>query len=393
MLYKNFLKEAKALETEFIELRRCLHAHAEVGFSLPYTTGLIFAKLREYGYTPEKCGLAGITATVGKGGKVFLLRADMDGLPMREETGLPFAAHGGNMHACGHDMHTAMLMLAAKLLRAHEAELCGTVKLMFQPAEETLSGAKDMLSAGVLEKPTVGAAFMIHVLLGVNAPVGSVIVPRGGVSAPSADYFDICIKGKACHGASPEKGADALLAAAHVLAALSSLASREAGAGERALLTVGKMAAGSAANVIAGEALLSGTMRTYSAQTRETLKRRIAELSRAVASAFRTEAEVTFGKGTPMLKNDASLSARIGEYCRELLPHEYVLPADILSGVGGSEDFAYIAEKVPSAMVSLSAGAGEYPLHHPGVCFDESVIHTGGALYAYTAARWLGDNA
>ena len=145
MLYKNFLEEARAFEKEFIDIRRCLHAHAEVGFSLPYTTGLVFAKLREYGYTPKKCGRMGITATVGRGGKTFLLRADMDALPIREETKLPFAAQGGNMHACGHDMHTAMLLMASKILKAHESELCGTVKLMFQPAEEILAGAKDML--------------------------------------------------------------------------------------------------------------------------------------------------------------------------------------------------------------------------------------------------------
>ena len=393
MSYINFFEEAKAIENEFLELRRCLHTHAEVGFSLPYPTGLVFAKLREYGYDPEKCGRAGITATVGRGGKTFLLRADMDALPMREETGLEFAARGGNMHACGHDMHTAMLLLAAKLLRAHEAELCGTVKLVFQPAEELLAGAKDMIDAGVLEKPRVDAAFMLHVLSAVNTPVGSVIVPSGGVSAPSADYFDIRISGKSCHGAMPEKGADALLAAAHVLVALSSLSARELAIGERALFTIGKMVSGSAANAIAGEALLSGTLRAYSAQTREKLRRRISEISRGVASALGTAAEVIFGKGTPSLKNDVSLSSCIGKYCLELLPHEYVLPAEIPGAAGGSEDFAYIAEKVPAAMVSISAGSGEYPLHHPKVCFDESVLATGGALYAHVAARWLQDNA
>jgi hippurate hydrolase len=393
MSYENFLKKAKSLEKEFSEVRRCLHAHAEVGFSLPYTTGLVFAKLREYGYAPEKCGSSGITATVGNGGKTILLRADMDALPMREEAELPFAARTGNMHACGHDMHTAMLLLAAKLLREHESELCGTVKLMFQPAEELLEGAKNMIENGALEKPHCDAAFMLHVLPFENVPVGSVIIPSGGVSAPSADYFDIRITGKACHGAMPEKGADALLSAAHVLAALSSISARELAIGERALFTVGKMEAGNAPNAIAGNALLSGTMRAYGAQTREKLRRRISEISHDVASAFGTRAEVIFGKGAPALKNDSALSAAIGSYCREIFPHEYVLPANVLGTAGGSEDFAYIAEKIPSAMVSISAGGGEYPLHHPKVCFDESVLPLGGALYAYVAARWLQDNA
>ena len=392
MSYENFVKEAKAMEAEFTEIRRYLHAHAEVGFSLPYTSGFVLAKLREYGYAPEKCGRAGITASVGKGGKTFLLRADMDALPMREETGLAFAAHGGNMHACGHDMHTAMLLLAAKLLKRHEQELCGTVKLMFQPAEELLAGAKDMLEGGVLENPRVDAAFMLHVITAANVPVGSVIVPCGGISAPSADYFEVCVKGRSCHGAEPSNGADALLAAAHALASLSEISARELAIGERALITVGKMEAGSAANVIAGEARFYGTVRAYGEELRQRLKARIAEISSFAASAFRTEASTAFGKGAPSLKNDASLSARILAYCREIFPQGSVLPPELLGG-GGSEDFAYIAERVPAAAVSLCAGKGEFPLHHPKVCFEESAVPAGGALYAFVAARWLEENA
>ncbi len=392
MIYKSFLEEARACEKEFIEIRRYLHAHAEVGFSLPYTTGLVFAKLCEYGYTPERCGRAGVIATVGKGGKTFLLRADMDALPIKEETGLSFAARNGNMHACGHDMHTAMLLLAAKILRAHESELRGTVKLMFQPAEEILSGAKDMLESGVLENPRPDAAFMLHVISGVSAPAGAVVMPRGGIGAPSADYFEITVRGKACHGASPEKGRDALLAAAYVLTALSEIPAREMSIDERAVFTFGKMEAGGAANAIADEAVILGTMRAYGEKTREKLKARIDEVARAVASAFRTEAAIKLGKGAPALKNDASLAAAVGKYFRELLPHEYVLPQDALGTVGGSEDFAYIAERVAAVTASLSASLGEYPLHHPKVCFDESAISTGGALLAYVAARWLYDS-
>ncbi|MBQ9745514.1 MAG: amidohydrolase [Clostridia bacterium] len=392
MKYENLLAEARASEKEFTDVRRYIHAHAEVGFSLPYTAGIVFAKLSELGYAPKKCGRSGITATVGEGkGKCILLRADMDALPLREETGLPFAARGGNMHACGHDMHTAMLLLAAKLLKAHEHELCGTVKLMFQPAEELLAGAKDMLEAGVLEEPHADADIMLHVLTGVPAPVGTVILPEGGVSAPAADYFEIKVHGRACHGAMPENGADALISAAHILAALSEIPARELGAGERAVLTVGKMAAGEVPNAIAGEAHMAGSLRAYSGETREKLKKRLAEISRAVASAFRTEAEVSFGKGTPALVNDGALCRELAEYCRELLPRERVRTSAV--GGGGSEDFAYIAEKVPAAILTLSAGAGEYPLHHPKVCFEEGVLPTGGALYAHSAMRWLCEHA
>jgi hippurate hydrolase len=218
------------------------------------------------------------------------------------------------------------------------------------------------------------------------------VLPRGGIGAPSADYFDIRVEGKACHGASPEKGADALLSAAYILTALSEIPAREMSIDERAIFTFGKMESGGAVNAIAAEALLSGTMRAYGEKTREKLKARIGEISRAVALAFRTEATLSFGKSTPALKNDTSLCARITKYCREILPHEYILPAEALGSVGGSEDFAYVAEKVPAAMASISAGAGEFPLHHPRVCFDESVIATGGAVMAHTAMRWLSDN-
>jgi hippurate hydrolase len=161
---------------------------------------------------------------------------------------------------------------------------------------------------------------------------------------------------------------------------------------ERALFTFGRMEAGGTANAIAGEAVLSGTMRAYGEESRARLKARIEEVSRLVASAFRTEAEVKYGKNAPSLKNDAALCTAVGKYCRELLPHEYVLPCEALGSVGGSEDFAYIAERVPAATASLCAAIGEFPLHHPKVRFDESAISTGGAVLAYTAARWLYDN-
>lgn len=390
MSCNNLLSEAEAMQKEFIEIRRYLHSHAEVGFSLPHTVGLVYAKLREYGYTPERCGRSGITATAGKEGKTFLLRADMDALPISEETELDFSAANGNMHACGHDMHTAMLLCAAKLLKLHEAELCGTVKLMFQPAEETLSGASDMLSSGVLDSPCVDAAMMLHVLTGDAPLTGRAVIPPKGISAPSADHFEIKVTGKACHGASPQKGADALLVACHIPIALQEISTRETGINERTVLTFGKLRAGNSPNAIADRAILEGTLRTYGGETRERFKNRIREISRDTAAAFRTEAETVFRMGCPPLKNDASLTLDAERYCRELLGEGAVITAEGLGdSAGGSEDFSYIAEKVPSVMISLFAGGGGFPLHHPKVCFDESAIPVGGAVYAYTAVRWL----
>ncbi len=391
MYYKNLLAEAKAMAAEFAEIRRYIHAHAEVGFELPLTLAKVRETLISFGYEPKACGKAGLIATVGgeKGGKCMLLRADMDALPMKEEADVPFAAENGNMHACGHDMHTTMLLCAAKLLKMHENELCGRVVLMFQPAEELLSGAKDMLDAGVLTEARADAALMLHVFAGAGLAAGKVIVPPHGVSAPAADYFTISVKGKSSHGAMPQKGKDALLAACNIVTALQGICAREVPAGEPAMLTIGQVQAGTAPNIIAGEATVSGTMRAFAAESREKLKKSLAATASGIATVFGVSADAVFDKGCPALVNDKAMCESAREYCKELLGEGAVLSTGELRGAGGSEDFAYIAERVPAVCLLLSAEANEYPLHHPRVVFDESVIPTGGAVYAYTAIRYL----
>ena len=393
MLNEILLGEAQESAEEFVKVRRLIHSHAETGMELPHTVGIVWEKLKEYGYEPVTCGKSGIVALAhGKNtGRTILLRADMDALPMKEETDLDFASENGNMHACGHDMHTAMLLCAAKLLKMHERELSGMVKLMFQPAEEILSGARDMVENGVLEDPSVDAAFSLHVLSGLSIKSGTVIVPPVGVSAPGADYFEIKVSGKACHGSSPWEGVDALLAASHIAVALCEIPAREIAGNERAVITIGKMRSGSAANAIAGDAMLWGTVRAYSASAREKAKKRIAEVVNATAMAFRANAETVFGRGCPPLENNADMVRAVEKHSRELLGSSVISAEEAGIGVGGSEDFAYIAERVPSVMVSFSAGEGGYPIHHPRVTFDESVIPTGGALYAYNAVRLLED--
>ena len=195
---KKLLEEAKNLKDELIEERRYLHSNAETGFDLNKTKAFVEKELISIGYEPISCGRAGLIAIAGgkKQGKTFLIRGDMDALPIKEETGLEFASTNGCMHACGHDMHTSMMLGAAKILKKHEDEINGTVKLMFQPSEETFEGSNDMLENGLLENPKVDAALMIHVMANSPFKAGTAIVSAPGVSAPAADYFEIKVQGK-----------------------------------------------------------------------------------------------------------------------------------------------------------------------------------------------------
>ena len=205
---KILLDQSKADEAQILRDRRWLHAHPGTGFNIQPTVDYVRAQLEVLGCTVHPCGKAGLYTDIGRDGRRFLLRADMDGLPIREESGLDFAAKNGCAHACGHDFHTAMLLEAARLLKAREDELPGTVRLMFQPAEEIFEGSQDMIDHGVLRQ--VDAAMMIHVMAGVPLPAGQAIVSPAGVSAPAADYFEIRVQGVGCHGSMPSNGVDSL---------------------------------------------------------------------------------------------------------------------------------------------------------------------------------------
>lgn len=407
MTSEKLLQEAEALREQILAERRWLHENAETGFGLTKTHAFVKQELADMGYQPVDCGRAGIVALAGgkKPGKVFLLRADMDALPIQEESGVDFACKSGNMHACGHDLHTAMLLGAARLLKAHEEEIPGTVKLMFQPAEEIFEGSHDMIEAGLLENPKVDAALMIHVMAGMPFPAGTVIVSAPGVSAPAADYFEIKVRGKGCHGSMPNTGIDPLTAAAHILVGLQELQARELAMDDRAVLTIGTMNAGTAANVIPDSVTMGGSIRTFDEETRTMLKKRMAEIAGGIAQAFRAEADVAFGSGCPTLVNGRDLSACCETYVKELLGKGNafsVAELNAMSGGGsssksaGSEDFAYVSQEVPSIMLALASGQPEkgygYPQHHPMVKFDESVLAGGSAVYAYTALRWLEDH-
>ncbi len=396
-------KEASELQEIIKTDRRFLHAHAETGFNLRETKAYVKKELESMGYEPQECGKSGLVAIAGgkKEGKVFLIRGDMDALPIKEEADVDFPSTNGCMHACGHDMHTAMMLGAARLLKKHEDEIEGTIKLMFQPAEEIFEGSHDMIEAGLLKNPDVDAALMIHVMAGMPFEPGTVIVSAPGVSAPAADYFEIKVQGKGCHGSMPNTGVDPLNAAAHILIALQEIHSRELAMNDKAVLTIGTMHAGNAANAIPDSVVMGGSIRTFDEDTRSFIKERMTEIAEGIAKSFRAQAEVTFGSGCPTLVNDKDLSICAEQYVKELLGNASAFSAAELSAMGGSkesktagsEDFAYVSQEVPSIMLALAAGQPQkgysYPQHHPKVKFDESALSGGSAVYAYTAMRWL----
>lgn len=395
------MEEAKALQDEIVAHRRWLHAHAEVGFDLAETKEYVRNALAQMGIKAEECGKAGLTAVLGsnRSGKVILLRADMDALPILEESDVDFACTSGRMHACGHDLHTAMLLGAAKILKAHETEIPGQVKLMFQPAEEIFEGSKDMIAHGVLSDPKPDVAVMIHVTAATPMPTGMIIICPPGVSAPAADYFTIRVQGKGCHGSTPQNGIDALTAASHILLALQEIHARELASGEDAVLTIGTFQGGTAPNVIADTATLAGTIRTYNEKTRSYLKERMDAISRSIAEAYRASASVEFGSGCPTLVNDGALGKQLDALLKASHGAQMVLnAADFAAPMrgGGSEDFAYISQEVPSVMLALAAGQPDkgyaYPQHHPKVKFDEAALCAGTAAFVSAAFGYLAEN-
>ena len=386
----NYKEEALAMKDEIVANRRKIHGFAELGFDLDETVELVMNELRSYGYEPQKCGRAGVTAVAGKGGKVVILRGDMDALPMREESGLDFASKKDSCHSCGHDLHTAMLLGAAKLLKTHESELQGRVKFMFQPAEELLGGAVDMIQNGLLENPHVDAAIGMHTFAGDRrySKVGAVSYKKEYVTF-SGDYIKINVVGKPAHGSQPNMGVDAINIAAHIVIALQEILAREINSLDHGVVLVGKIAGGSSCNTQSGDCQLDVSVRADTAPLRDFLKNRVKEIAESTAKTFRGEAKVEFVYGQPPMYNNPEMCDCVVKYCEELLGKENVIEK---TEHGGTEDFTAVSELVPSMYINIGAGciAGEdVTAHSANIIFDEDVLPVGAAVYAYTAARYL----
>ena len=387
----DFYKRALELKNETIENRRYIHKNAETGLDIPKTKAFVMEKLKEYGLEPKDCGY-GVTAVLGKKeGKVLLLRADMDALPMAEQSGEEFACPTGKeAHTCGHDFHAAMLLTAAKMLKENEDMLEGTVKFMFQPAEETFEGSKNMIENGILENPKVDAALAYHVSPG-KMPVGLFMYNSKDTMMYSVDGFKITIKGKGSHGAYPHVGVDPINIGVHVHLALQELIARESDPSKACVLTIGQFKAGTAANIIPEEAVLQGTIRTNDNEAREKLVRRMKEVAQKTAEVYNGTVQIEMISEVPPLICDSEMTEEIVGFMQEtgipgLTPYPDV-------SASASEDFAVIAQKVPSTFMYLSAGymdeRGEYPAHHPKVRFNEDVCPVGAACLAHCAVSWL----
>lgn len=392
------IQEAMNIKDTIIKYRRYLHKNPEIGFELKNTIEFVRKELISMGYNPIDCGKCGLYVIAGKKkGKMFLLRADMDALQIKEETGLEYASANNNMHACGHDMHTAMLLGAALLLKQHEDEINGQVKLMFQPAEEVLEGANDMINHGILEN--VDAAMMIHVLSGLPFECGTALISAPGLSAPGADMFDIIIQGKGTHGSMPDKGIDPLNIAVHIYLALQEIVSREISIQDTLTLTIGAINGGNSSNIIPDTVIMKGSLRSFNEEVRSYVKDRIVEVSESCAKTFRGSASVVYTSGTPALNNNKDLSLFVCEHTKEILGDKAINIAELGSSLksSGSEDFAYISQKTPSIMISLAAGdinkGYQYPLHHPKVTFDEDALPVGSAILTYNTLKWLEKNS
>ena len=392
---KEILNQAKAIKDELINMRRTIHSNPEVGDTLPKTKAYVMEKLKEFGYEPQEICESGIVATIegSEPGKTFLLRADMDALSVKEETECDFKSENGAMHACGHDMHTAMLLGAAKLLKQNQDQIKGTVKLVFQPDEEGFTGAKKMIEAGVLKNPQVDAAMAMHVHSGTPS---NLVLCGLGTSIAGCNRFRIVVKGTGAHGAMPEQGVDPINIAAHIYLSLQEIISREVSATKPAVLTIGKFSGGDAPNIIPEEVIMEGTIRSLDKETGEFIFNRMNDIVVSTAKMFRGEAELIELSSVPPLTNNDELVEEVTSYLKDLLGEKSVIVFN--QGGMGSEDFASYSHEVPSIYVMLGAGSKhENPLygeamHNPKIVFNEDILVTGAAMHAYSAIMWLKNN-
>jgi len=395
----DFKESAKKLHQKIIEWRRDLHRIPETGVDTPQTEAYVCAELDKMGI-PYRKGLGGhgVAALLeGKNKKtVFAVRADMDGLPIREETGLPFASENGNMHACGHDAHTAMGLGTARLLSDVKNQLEGSVLFIFQPGEEGCpdgpGGAKRMLDDGAFDDPVPSAMVGLHTgCIWKDFVPGEIGYRSGGIMA-CMDRFEILVKGKGSHGAYPHGSIDSISITGQLISELQTIVSREIDPLEPAVVSIGEVHAGTAFNIIPGECRITGTVRALNQETREFLARRIEEVASGVASSMRGSIEFKYGwDGPAPVMNDPAMTEELKRAAVKIVGEEKV--REITRPSMGGEDIAFFLEKAPGTFFFLpgcNEGKGQtWPHHNSKFDIDEDVLWIGPAVMATMAFDWL----
>ncbi|MFM8590061.1 MAG: M20 aminoacylase family protein [Limnohabitans sp.] len=392
---KDLLKALASQADTFIAVRQDIHRHPEMGYKEYRTSDLVAEQLAQWGFSVTRgLGGTGVVGQIrrGKGHRTLGLRADMDALPIEENTGLAYAScHAGVMHACGHDGHTAMLLAAARHI-ATNVDFSGTLNLIFQPAEEGLGGARKMMEDGLFKQFPCDAVFAMHNMPG--HPQGHLVLREGPMMA-SSDYVTITLEGKGGHGAMPHQAADPVVAGASIVLALQSIVARNVDPLESAVITVGAFNAGVANNVIPQKAVLSLSVRALHPQVRELLEKRIGELVQAQAHSFGVRAEVDYQRGYPVLVNHPRETELAHEVAEELVGSERVTRQGF--ALAGSEDFAFFLEQVPGCYLLIGNGDGTGDghgacmVHNPGYDFHDGNIAIGSAFWALLVQRYLHD--
>ena len=387
------LQTLQASAGEFIGLRRDIHRHPELAFDEHRTAALVADKLQAWGYAVERgIGGTGVVGTLvrGSGARRLGIRADMDALPIDEASGAEWSSvHQGVMHACGHDGHTAMLLAAARHL-AEQGRLDGTLQLIFQPAEEGGGGALRMMEDGLFERFPCDAVFAMHNMPGIAQ---GRLVLREGAAMASSDYATVTLQGVGGHGAMPQRAADPIVAASSIVMALQTIVSRNIDPLHAAVVTVGALHAGKANNVIPASATLELSVRALDREVRATLERRIKSLVAAQAASFDVTAQIDWKPGYAVLVNTPAETAFAREVAIELVGAGQVT----LQGppLTGSEDFAFMLERVPGSYLLIGNGAGEHAgagacmVHNPGYDFNDRNVAIGSAYWVLLAERFL----
>jgi amidohydrolase len=387
-------EKAKALNDQIIQWRRHVHQNPEIGLDTPKTEAFVVERLKEMGVEEIHSGVGGhgVAALIRgrKPGKVLGMRADIDALPVKEETGLPFASMTeGRMHACGHDAHAAIMLGAAKLLTENRDDLAGAVKLIFQPSEEDSRGALAMIRDGVLENPPLDAIIGLHTGNLWKGPRSGMVGYRYGALMAAADWFTVTFEGKGGHGATPHLTVDPIAMSCQAFSALQTIVSRETSPLAPAVVTVGSIDGGSAPNIIGPRCTMKGTIRSLDPETRSLLGERIRAVCGSIAQGMRGHAEVLLNLGAPALINDRKITDGIIEAAAAIVGEEAV--AEIAEPTMGGEDMAFFLERVPGSFFFLPSIPGEgevYPHHHPKFDLDEEVFWIGSAVMANFALTW-----